>query len=265
MFNLIYDEKILKYFFDKILYPLEKDEVFFVSLSGRKKYLTDEEREEFQLSKTEMFERRIIREYDWHRFTRTLYKYNVHDKGIVTKNGKTMPQKCLSIYMNINPASTLKALKDFNDQMNEYQYELSRCILRGSPTDNILYRIKKADRNLMTAYQRNRSRKIWTDIDFDIPHENINVVRFFVDQLEDHDVRYFIIKTHSGFHVLLDQTTIKYDITTSLQKTIMYSNKVMLPEDIGEIVVNKNEMIPVPGTLHADFPVHFVDKEGERL
>lgn len=265
MFNLIVNEETLKSFFTNILYPLENDEVFFVSLSGRKKYLSEDERQIYDLGRTEMFERRIIREYNWDRFKRTIYKFNASSSAYVTKDGKSIPQKCLSVYVNINPSSTLKTLKDFNNKMNEYQYELSQCIMNNRPIDNIISRIKKADRLLMTAYQRNRSRKIWLDIDFDIPHKNFDVVQHFINEIEENGVRYVIVKTHSGFHVLMDRRTLNYNFNTSLQKTIMFSKDVMSIDDFGEIVVNKNEMIPLPGTLHADFPVHFLNRKGERL
>ena len=61
----------LKYFFDEVLKPLGPTEVFFLSLSARNKYLSEEKRDYYHLGRSEMFAKSIVREYSWERFLRT--------------------------------------------------------------------------------------------------------------------------------------------------------------------------------------------------
>jgi hypothetical protein len=58
--NFIYDEEQIRKFVST-LSPLKKDEVYFVSMSARNKYLTDEERRTYDLGRTEMFARELIK------------------------------------------------------------------------------------------------------------------------------------------------------------------------------------------------------------
>ncbi len=61
VYKFIQDKYELKRFYDFILPDLLPNEVYFVSLSARNKYLTTEERYDLSLGRTEMFERRIIK------------------------------------------------------------------------------------------------------------------------------------------------------------------------------------------------------------
>ena len=57
--NLIADVDELKWFYDNVLPNLKQAEVYFLSLSGRNKYLTDEEKQYYQLGRNEMFENQL--------------------------------------------------------------------------------------------------------------------------------------------------------------------------------------------------------------
>ena len=267
-YNLIHSETELKYFFDNILYPLENDEVFFVSLSGRKKYLTQEERIEYDLGRTEMFGRRIIRDYTWEKFLRTIKKFNCEKGSYTTKNGKNIPEHCLVAYMNINPSSTIKAINNFTIVMNDYYKELSLCAINKRPLDNILNRIKRLDNNLMTTYQKSRGRKLYVDIDFDIPEKAFEAIQLFVEEVEDRGTVYHIIKTKSGYHVLLKIDTLGYDFNKLLLLPKMITRNIMeehYPNQKWEIKINENEMIPIPGTFQAGFPIILINKNSNKI
>ena len=75
--------------FASMLAPLNMDEVYFISLSARNKYLTQEERDEYSLGRTEMFAREIITkntdfEFAFRKLTGHLYARR-------TNNGKEIP------------------------------------------------------------------------------------------------------------------------------------------------------------------------------
>lgn len=257
MYKIIYDEKQLKEFFDVVLPPLQNTEVYFVSMSARNKYLTEEEKKFYGLGRTEMFERRIVRYRKWDRFLRTIRKFETNKGSYLTKNGINIPQHCIICYININPSDTLKSYKEFNKIMNEYMYELSECSINNRDKQDIINRINKMDTLLMNCYQKNKSKKYWIDIDFDIKKDDYDIVETFLKDLEEEKILYHVIDTHSGYHVLLNRQTITYDFNKSLEKC----------RDLGydkykdtkwEIDKNDNEMIPLPGTIQGNYEVRLL-------
>jgi hypothetical protein len=279
MYNLVYDEKELEKFFDTVLPELKSTEVYFLSLSARNKYLSEDERKVLSLGRTEMFERRVVREQSFERFLRTLRKFEVNDGAYLTKNGSNIPEKCIVVYMNINPTDVLKAHKEFSQTMNEYMFELATCSAEGKDTSDIMKRIKKQDTLLMNCYQRNRGTKHFIDIDFDIPHSYYeNVVAPFLSRLKTRRVSYVVIQTSGGYHILLRRNTIQYNFNEDVYKAnedfikeFMKRNNLTMKDVSGnnpdvnmkrdtgyEIVVNRNEMIPLPGTLQAGVKVRIL-------
>lgn len=255
MYKLIYDENELKKYFDIIMQPLLKTEVFFISLSARNKYLTKEEREFYQLGRTEMFVKNIIRDYNYEKFIRTIRRFETNEGSYLTKNGKDIPSKCIIIYMNINPSSTIKAFKEFNKTMNEYMFELAQCSINGQEIDNISNKINKMNNLLMTCYQKNVGSKYWIDVDFDIPKEAFYLIEIFTNELKINNVNYYIINTKNGYHVLLKKDTINYNFNETIKLVNEIASKKL--NDF-EIILNKNAMIPLPGTYQGDYEVKFV-------
>lgn len=268
-YNLIWSEEELKYFFDNILPPLKDGEVYFVSLSARKKFLTDSEREKLQMSRTEMFQRQIIRKQDWNNFLRKIKRFEVREGAYTTKNNSIIPQKILMSYVNINPSDSLTAYKEFNKQMVEYMHELAICASEGRDTTNIMSRISKQDRLLMNCYQKATGTKHWIDIDLDVPHNGQieNIIQEVEIKIEDHFGAAYTIQTQGGYHLLISKDT-EFDryfnskiILEELQNNIY---KLILGEDDDpenyEIEINKNSMIPLPGLLQANFPVRIINK-----
>jgi len=137
MYKIISDINELEKFYNEVMPRLTKDEVYFVSLSARNKYLTKEEHDELQLGRTEMFSRSIVRNDSFDRLVRTLRKYETADGSYVTKNGSNIPSKSVVCYFNINPSSALKAYTEFNHVMAEYMYELSHNVVENRNTENI--------------------------------------------------------------------------------------------------------------------------------
>lgn len=285
MYKFIHDKNELIQFYAVIMPELKEFEVFFTSLSCRKKYLNEEERETFHITRAEMFDRRIIREKDWNRFYRSIKKYEVAHGGYLTKNGKNVPAKCMVIYFNINPSHSLKALKEFNGKINDWQYE----IMNGNK-EAFHKKFNKLDVELMNCYQRNRGTKHWLDIDFDVP-EGFNaptIMSAFMDSKEG--LRYYWVDTKSGFHLLIDRNTLNFNpvdickrgrqhlvaylsdenekIPEISRKKISWSTgttSVLAGTKNYEIIVNKNAMIPLPGTLQGEYPVRIMWEYAKEL
>ncbi len=245
-YKFIYNEDELKRFFS-ILSPLKPDEAYFVSLSARNKYLTDEERKTIDLGRTEMFARKLIKDYSYEAFIRTLRTYEVNDGGFTSRSNIPLPEKCIVLYANINPVSGTKALKEFYEKTTQLLFDLA--------TDKeASKRLASLDTELMNCYQRAKGTRTLLDIDFDIPE--IDLVKDVCSDLKSHNVIYHIIKTKSGFHVLVQRDTLKYNYTEVVKKA---NEEAIKKYGHAEVVVNSNEMIPIPGTIQAGHQVCIIE------
>lgn len=271
MYKFIFDENELRKFYDLILPDLKSNEIIFVSLSARNKYLNEEEQLQYGLGRTEMFDRKIIHSKDWSKFLKTIRRFETNEGSYLTKIGKNIPEKCITTYININPSCVLKAYREFNNIYTDYLFELSQCVVNGHRTDNIMNRLNQIDHTLMTCLQKNRGTKIWLDIDFDVPKSLFNAPVEMKDYLNKYKgLIYYWIDTRSGYHLLINRSTLSFnpnDICVEgikVLKVILENkkydkvtwdfNNIYVKDDQGneihyEIIVNKNEMIPLPGTI----------------
>jgi len=276
--TLIYNEEELHWFFDNILPPLEPTEVYFVSLSARSKYLTEEEKPNYIFSHNEMFAKTILRERSWSSFSRAIRRYECDERGYTTTNGKSVPPHTIVCYININPSNSLKALNDFNKVVNEYMFELSRVTMKGLSAKNILDRLSKIDNNMLTSYQKATSTRHWIDIDMDVEKDfKIYEDTEFKQWIESKGIKtYYWLDTHSGYHLLIKKADLKFnpeDICDMALKQYgswlerQYTEKSLATyEDWKqrlsecEIVVNRNMMVPLAGTYQGGYPVSVLNK-----
>lgn len=250
MHNLVHDvDEIRK--FHSFLYPLKSGEAYFLSMSARDKYLSAEERKEFSLGRSEMFARKIVKSSDFETFLRVIRSLEVNHGGYTTRNNKNIPDKCLLMYANINASSGMKALKEFNQKSNELMFEMLA-------NPDALKHFAALDSMLMNCYQRQTGTKYLLDVDFDVVKNDIgySLLNTFIDELKEHNVSYKVIETFGGFHVLIIRETVKFNYQIVLNELNFVAKRQFTKS---EIVKNVNDMVPVPGTLQAGFPVHFLE------
>lgn len=259
--KIIHDEKELKWFFDNVMPPLKETEVYFISLSARNKYLTEEERKHYELGRTEMFEKSIIRRKEWDRFIRLIRKFECDTRGYTTKNHMPIPAKSLVCYLNVNPSDSFKALSNFQGLIHEYYTEMSALLTQPNRnTENFFNRINKIDNNLMTMYQQATGTRHYMDIDFDFEEKQPHIIEPITDYLKDKGIEeHYWIDTKSGYHLLINRNQLKFnpnDIIKFCFKQIGEESK----DGVKEITLNKNEMIPLPGTYQGQYPVKVLNK-----
>lgn len=232
--------------FISILAPLKEDEVYFVSLSCRNKYMTDEEREFYALGRTEMFGRTLIKNLnDVDFYMNKLYSNLVYK---TTKNGKSIPEKGLVTYININPSSMLLAYNMFQQETNRKVFEYVQSTLN-EKTKN-LAAFGNLDREFLNCVQKSRSRKAFIDIDFDT--KSYTLVDRFKSALNKYGVKYYVICTHGGYHVVIAKDTLPSNANLH---TAVFDLNAEAKLEGGEVIFNKNQMVPVPGTMQSDFLV----------
>ncbi len=261
--KIVYDEDEVKWFFENVLPELSPTEVYFLSLSARNKYLSKSEREFYEFGRTEMFQKTVVRKRNWEKFIRSIYKLECNEKGYTTKNNLPIPQKTIVCYININPSDTLVALKKFSDLLNEYNLEMASLLHKGGDKENFFNRLNKIDNNLLTYYQQATGTKHYIDIDIDLKNKDERIIQEISSYVESRGItRYFWIDTRSGYHLLVKKEEVKFNINEVSNYALAFatSNGIFNPET-DEIIVNKNAMIPVPGTLQGGYQVRILNKE----
>ena len=242
--SLLYSKSELELFIS-LLPQLGKDECWFVSLSARNKYLDGAERDFYHLGRTEMFAREFIYETHIDNFMYVLESLDAQLTYRKTKSGQLFPEKALIVYFNINPASGIKAYMDFQKEMNKELADLVNGLEKGHDNSGIYNRFKKCQSILKSSFQTQTSRKIFLDIDFDTKDmKYLDEFLFFCDR---DGIKYVVVDTKSGFHVCL----LKETITTNFMAKVQELDKRLKSETFegkGEIILNKNEMVPLPGT-----------------
>ena len=257
--KIINDKEEMRKFYERVMLPLDLYEVNFVSLSARNKYLTEEERKYYHITRAEMFARRLIRNHDFNKFYAKIAQFETETSGAwTTKSGMDIPNKALVCYVNINPSHSIKALKLFNDIINE-QYMHEMCNVNGREKRAISDTFNKCDVTLMNCFQKSRGTKHWIDIDVDLNNKSeiqITSLNVCFKWLCDKGINFLVISTKSGYHILIKKSSLKeqefnpYDFVEILKSILVNFYK--------EICINKNEMVPVPGTFHAQYPVKIV-------
>jgi len=257
--NLIQDEKQFNNFVDNILPDLKNDEVYFISLSARNKYLTDEERDTYALGRTEMFSRQIAKSKE------QLKEYTMKKLGMsllykTTKNGLQIPEKALVVYININPSSMLKAYQLFQEKMNKEMNTIINALRNNKEPNYDRTLIQK--RLLMNCVQKSSGEKHYIDIDCDT--KKPEVVESLTASLSNSKIEFHVIETQGGFHFLIKKDTIPTNKKLkhlNIQKFNLM-RIIQAARDVdgegNEIAINGNVMVPVPGSCQANFLVRMV-------
>lgn len=245
--NLVEDEKQFNRFVETVLPKLAPDEVYFVSMSARNKYLTAEERKEFDLGRTEMFNRTLCRG-DWNYAMRKLA--SVLDYK-TTKNGLPYPEKALVVYVNINPSSSVKANVAYAKQVLSMTEEMMSAFVSGS-TPN-LEQMLKGDRMLLNMYQKCTGTRHYLDVDLDSKEPEYRDL--LTDELNKAGVEHHLVSTRGGYHFLIKRESLNSSKFKLHEVVRRVHNELV---GTGECVFNNNGMVPMPGTLQGGTLVELV-------
>lgn len=263
--KIVGDEEMLKLFLSH--FPeLVDDEVFFLSLSARNKYLTDDERERYDLGRTEMFSRQTA--YDREGILMAIARMEADLAVRKTRNGSDIPHHCLVTYFNVHPSSTIDAYTAFKAQLDHHYNETFKSVLHGKTANYEPF--LRSRTHLMNHIQKSKSRRIYIDIDIDCSDEGVafHAALEVSNDLFDCAIKHLRVQTQGGYHILIDREQLN-----AFNKSSEKSEKINLHEDIvkaselvepygGEVVFNKNAMVPLPGTYQVGRLVTFDTFEG---
>jgi len=281
-YKFLGDESELRWFWKYCVPGLKPNEVYFMSTSARNKKLDEEERKFFQVGRSEMWKKEIVTEDDYSKFLRGIRRLETNKYAYLTKSGLPYPDKVLVLYFNIVPTDAYRAMQEQILNLMGIQREMTDSVLKGS--EAALLSSWKNVRNSHTTGQsvfaRSFSNPTWIDIDMDVSSwkQTVDgwrvideVKNFLADQL---GLGNFVqVWTAGGWHWLLRSSALREmgrrirqdPVTTVIGKMKdMFQYADMWTEG-DEIVRNKNEMIPLPGTIqYGDHVVTVANKEDFR-
>lgn len=231
-YSLIKNEEETKHFIEKVLKPLNNDEVYIVVLTVRKKYCPTIS------SSLEVVSRDIIRNNDTNKIMRKLKKMSIVEGLYTDKNEDIIPNEAFALYILPEPRSMLKAYKEFNININEW---ICQDLL--SDEKNLeLYR--KLDLKLFSAIHKSKSKSKYFIIDIDKKDKTLlNNILYLVtnkdfdtdENIKDVYKNYiqFISETRGGYHVILNRNEetgkIIHEIMKRKMEFVEFRKETMTP------------------------------------
>jgi hypothetical protein len=255
----------IRFFWNYGLAPLKQNELYFISRSARSKKLTEAERVYYKTGRSEMFAKQQIHHDSFDDFVKHFYRFETVKEAYLTKSGMPFPEKCLVAYINICAINAYAAMKDQMSYLTDVLTSLADSSIRGSKNgvDDAFYKVRKSFDSCQSLFARNFGTKTWVDIDIDLDHfatqKDMDAVLDIcystaIAALEKGDV--MLIRTGSGgLHCMIRKSKLHFNPEWFCVQ--IYQKVVGTTERI----VNKNQMIPCPGTFQYENAVEIVNKE----
>ncbi len=234
-YNLIKNEDETKHFIEKVLQPLNNDEVYIVVLTARKKYCPTIS------SSLEVVSRDIIRNNDTNKIMRKLRKMSIVEGLYTDKNEDIIPNEAFALYVLPEPRSMLKAYNEFNIIINKWLFEDLTCEIKHLE----LYR--KLDIKLFSSIHKSKSKSNYFIIDIDKKDENLLKNILYVIPSKEFDYNnniQWISETRGGWHIILNRNN----------ETGKFIHELM-NKHIPDVEFRKETMTPIVGCSQGGFVV----------
>jgi len=222
---LIKNEEETKKFIEKVLQPLQNDEVYIAVLAARKKYCPTIS------SSMEVVSRDIIRNNDTNKIMRKLKKMSIVEGLYTDKNEDIIPNEAFALYILPEPRSMLKAYMNFTEDINKWNYEnlMKSNIVEGANLE--LYR--KLDLKLFSEIHRSKSKSKYFIIDIDKKDDILlkNILYFIGSDSALHVQ--WISETRGGYHIILNRNNktgeLIHEITKRKFEFVEFRKETMTP------------------------------------
>lgn len=265
MNSIIWSEDEIKKFFN-LIFPStwSKNEIAFISLAARNKY----SKEKIDLGhRPEMLDKSVIKINNADLYFAKIKRFDT--EGYLDNNNSIIPKEVMAIYVNINLSDTIKAWSKIKNRINEIDEEiLSHSFFNSNKLDHAISQINNLPNIWFSQIQNTYSRKFWIDIDVDIEDPNQvwtdkkTLREVLVENIHSQSLirelkNTIIIHTRGGFHILINCRENQFDKRIN-PETIRESIEYQVVDFTKEVVINKNGMVPCPGTYQGGYKVYAI-------
>jgi hypothetical protein len=228
-YQIIRDREQLEAFV-RFLPDLQADEVYYVSLLARHKWIRTTGitiSSQVQLKRFQANKKTLVNKLEQ---MEVAY-------GVYMDKGKPIPAEALGVYITPNPRSLTQA-----------NFTVMKELLNGIQTNQILNPFQVA----LSALQTSCSKKVFFDLDIDIDYNKIseNQIKTLRQAL---DLPATWIRTRGGFHCLIHLNEIPKALASK-----WYQQVLALKTDGIDITMNGDNVIPLAGCTQGGFVPHFV-------
>lgn len=229
VYDFLRDASELDRFVELFIPDLGEDEALILMLMARRKYLSDKEQETLSIGNSVVFRREVVTRKE--QIASRVEEMCVR-RGLYTdREGNALPDHAFAVYLTVNPRSQRKAalatLKELADRLYENQ-----------PL--------RVDETAVSQLHKAAARKLFLDFDVDAGGSDdlsavVGRVRAALGSTPT-----TVVETRGGAHVLVRTKEIDGAVKKSFYKDIQAVSREMS----GEIEVQNDGMLPVPGTSH---------------
>lgn len=240
-----FDLVTLKSFYDEVYAPAlqTEDLAFLMALAARDKYCLPGE-DYLMSNRTEMLAREYVERDDFEVFVAKLQRLVGNDQAYLDKNRKPIPEHLKVLYVAVNPVDLMSAYCLFTKKLAERNEELLKSTNRpiSAYTVNSLW---------VASMQTCPTARKWFDFDLDLkkdglkPNEFAPLIKATMTTTFS-EANFKLVVTHGGVHLLVSNTNMSKDYNP---QTITQKLTETFGSACDEIKLNKNGLIPCPGTM----------------
>ena len=243
-YNFLLDEDELKKFHSTILPDLGQDEVFYLMLGARNKYLTEEEKGIYNMNGSDMIKRVTVRSNKYEELRDKVLDFCVPKGRYKDKNGLALPEHSFTLYITPNARDVKRASVSVVQKITE-------ALL--NPNTPL-----KLENMMLSEIHKYSTNKVY--MDFDVDPKGKDDLNYILEEIykELGNSKYHVVKTRSGAHVLLEKSTIDPKVKNTFYKYISGMRHRLILE--GDVEVKGDTMLPVPGCAQGGKMPYIMDK-----
>ena len=241
-YNFLLDEDELKKFHSTVLPELGQDEVRYLMVGSRRKYLTDAEKLIYNCNGTDMLKRVTIRSNKYEALRDGVLDFCVPKGRYRDKNGLSLPETSFTIYITPNARDVRRASVGIVQKITE------GLLNPNTPL--------KLENMVLSEIHKYSSNKVYLDLDVDPKGDDDLMKTLETLYMILGDTEYVTVKTRSGAHVLVKKETIDKKIKNTFYKDVQKLSATME----GEIEWIGDSMTPLPGCIQGNHMPYLMDK-----
>lgn len=185
MYQMISDEKELKWFFDHVIQKPALYESYSMVWVSRHKKLTKEEQATFGLTRaeSEFLKVETVRckkvksmdvpaEFTFKNFLQHVKRFNVDKEAYTTGNGLPLPEKTLAVIFYVNPCNEMKVADKVIEKINFERSAIMTAVTNGKTWHELgqLYQgLGNLDSDIKHFRAQCKGTSYWMDFDVDVP------------------------------------------------------------------------------------------------